>query len=208
MAGKSPEEVVTAATQVFFRYGFKRTTMGDLAEAAHMSRPALYLVFPSKEELFTAVIARLLAASLAEIRAGVARLATPLEQLVLAFDVWSVRPFELVLSSPDARDLYESSYVFASDVMTRSADAFVAIVAGVLEPLVRAQAKVGLSSVQLARMLASAIPGFKTVAKTREHFREMIDGMLTVTLASLAGADEHHPPRKSQARKAKKTRRG
>ena len=64
MAKMSREKIIDAATQVFLRYGYRRVTMGDLAQAAHMSRPALYVVFPSKEEIFTAVMARLLTAML------------------------------------------------------------------------------------------------------------------------------------------------
>ena len=41
---------------MFFRYGYARTTMADLASAAGLSRPALYLVFPGKAEVFQAVV--------------------------------------------------------------------------------------------------------------------------------------------------------
>ena len=61
-------KVIAAATQVFMRYGYRRATMGDIAEAAGISRPALYLVFSSKEEILTAVLARVFTAALEEIR--------------------------------------------------------------------------------------------------------------------------------------------
>ena len=52
----SPEEkreaVFEAASEVFSRYGFRRTSMNDIAEAAGISRPALYLMFDNKEDLF------------------------------------------------------------------------------------------------------------------------------------------------------------
>ena len=44
--------VFEAATKVFSQYGFKRTSMADIAEAAGMSRPALYVMFENKEDLF------------------------------------------------------------------------------------------------------------------------------------------------------------
>jgi len=43
------EKVLEAALGVFLRYGYKRVTMNDIAEAARISRPALYLVFDSKD---------------------------------------------------------------------------------------------------------------------------------------------------------------
>lgn len=48
--------VLSAAESVFMKRGYARTTMGDLASAAGMSRPALYLVYARKHELFSAII--------------------------------------------------------------------------------------------------------------------------------------------------------
>ena len=49
------ERAVAAAAEQFMRYGFQRTTMADIARAAGMSRPALYLLFPGKEQAFEAL---------------------------------------------------------------------------------------------------------------------------------------------------------
>jgi AcrR family transcriptional regulator len=203
MAEKKEEEVIAAAAQVFRRYGYRRVTMGDIAEAAHMSRPALYLVFPSKEEIFTAVVAWVFTAMLYEIRQGLGRFATTEEKLTFAFDVWCVRGFELIQASPDAKDLYESSYQFATEVTTKAAADFVAILAEVLDLLVRRQAKVDLSSVQIAQMLTSAVPGFKGSVKTTEQLRELIAGLITVVLASLGNPEGTEKRRKKSAKQSK-----
>src|SRR5579883_2190832 len=171
MAGKKDDKIIAAAAQVFMRYGFKRTTMGDIAEAAGISRAALYLVYPSKEAILTAVLTQVFAAMLDEFRQALGRFATAEEQLRFAFDVWSVTGFELVQASPDAKDLYDSSFQFAAVVTTRAAADFVALLADVLEPLVRQQARVALSSVEIAQLLASAVPGFKNGAATTGQFR-------------------------------------
>jgi AcrR family transcriptional regulator len=70
--------------------------MGELAEAAQMSRSALYLVFPSKGQFFTEVASRSLAENFDEIRKGILRFKTVEEKLAFAFEVWSVRGFERV----------------------------------------------------------------------------------------------------------------
>jgi AcrR family transcriptional regulator len=197
MAGKTEEEVIAAAKQVFMRYGYKRVTMADIAEAAHMSRPALYLVFPSKEEVFRAVATRIFTEMIDEIRQGLERFATADKKLTFAFEVWNVRGFELVQASPDAKDLYESSYQFAAEVTTKAATDFVAILAEVLEPLVRRQTKVGLFSVQIAQMLTSAVPGFKSSVKTTKQLREMIAGLITIVLASLESPEGAEKRRKN-----------
>jgi len=185
MAGKNDDKIIAAATQVFMRYGFKRTTMGEIAAAAGLSRAALYLVYPSKEDVLTAVVTRVFAAMLDEVRQGLGRFATAEEQLTFALDVWCVTGFELIQASPDAKDLYESGYQFAAEVTATATADFVVLVADVLDPLVRRQAKVALSSVQIARILASAVLGFKGSVTTTEQLRTMIARLITIVLASL-----------------------
>ncbi|MEV6862886.1 helix-turn-helix domain-containing protein [Streptosporangium subroseum] len=48
-------QIVDATLGVFGRYGYQRTSMDLIARAAHMSRPAVYLHFGGKEEVFQAV---------------------------------------------------------------------------------------------------------------------------------------------------------
>jgi AcrR family transcriptional regulator len=44
--------IVMAAGEAFTRYGFKKASMQDIADAAMMSRAALYLHFRNKDDLF------------------------------------------------------------------------------------------------------------------------------------------------------------
>src|SRR5260370_31250199 len=46
------EAILTAATATFLRYGFKKTSMDDVAQAAGVSRQGLYLYFDTKDFLF------------------------------------------------------------------------------------------------------------------------------------------------------------
>ena len=46
--------------KVFLAYGYSRVTMDDIARAAEMSRPALYLLFRNKAEIYRAIGAMLL----------------------------------------------------------------------------------------------------------------------------------------------------
>ena len=47
-------EIVAAAFERFARYGFRRTSLGDIAREAGISRPAVYLHFPNKQAIFRA----------------------------------------------------------------------------------------------------------------------------------------------------------
>jgi AcrR family transcriptional regulator len=196
MARRSREEIVAAARQVFLRYGYRRVTMGELAVAAQMSRPIFYLVFQSKEDLLKAVVASVFAEMLDEIRKGLERFPTPKEKLTFAFDIWCVRGYEMVRASPDAKDVLENSHQFATEVTTKVAADFVTVLAGILEPLVNKQSNMDLSSVQIAQMVAGAMLGFKSIAKTTKQLRELLAGLITVVLASLGQSENPQAHRK------------
>jgi AcrR family transcriptional regulator len=51
-----PEEVLEAALDLFARNGFAATRMQDIAKAAGLSKAAIYLYFPSKEDVFKALV--------------------------------------------------------------------------------------------------------------------------------------------------------
>ncbi|HXV88703.1 MAG TPA: TetR/AcrR family transcriptional regulator [Nitrososphaeraceae archaeon] len=52
------EKIVNAALMTFSKYGYYRTRMDDIAEAAKVSKGRLYLYFKNKEELFYAISER------------------------------------------------------------------------------------------------------------------------------------------------------
>jgi AcrR family transcriptional regulator len=52
------EKIVDAALATFSKYGYDRTRMEDVAEAAKVSKGRLYLYFKNKEELFYAISER------------------------------------------------------------------------------------------------------------------------------------------------------
>ncbi len=52
------ENIITAAGNIFGRYGFREARMEKVAEEAGMGKSSLYYYFISKEELFEAVVER------------------------------------------------------------------------------------------------------------------------------------------------------
>ena len=86
------ELVLAAALDTFARYGYRKTSMEDVARAAAISRPGLYLLFGSKQELFSAAVTQALDRSLATVSEVLADTARPLrDRLVSAFDHWTGR---------------------------------------------------------------------------------------------------------------------
>ncbi|MGM0667092.1 MAG: TetR/AcrR family transcriptional regulator [Bacteroidota bacterium] len=50
------EKIVLSASKIFSRYGFKKTTMEEIAAALNKGKSSIYYYFGSKEEIFEAVI--------------------------------------------------------------------------------------------------------------------------------------------------------
>jgi len=50
------KKVVITAGQIFSRYGFRKTTMDEIARAIKMGKSSIYYYFESKEEIFEAVV--------------------------------------------------------------------------------------------------------------------------------------------------------
>ena len=96
---------------VFLRYGYARTTMGDIAEGARISRPALYLVFPRKDDIFAAVIGRMSADNLQEMRTALPALSGLASKLHFCCESWGAHGYDLTEAHPDARDIFDLAFV-------------------------------------------------------------------------------------------------
>ena len=59
-AQDSRDEILKAATKLFASRGFHETSMSEVARAAHVSKALIFWHFKTKEDLFFAVLNRLL----------------------------------------------------------------------------------------------------------------------------------------------------
>jgi AcrR family transcriptional regulator len=49
-------QIVEVARKIFIRYGFRKTTMEEIAAATRKGKSSIYYYFPSKEDIFRAVV--------------------------------------------------------------------------------------------------------------------------------------------------------
>ena len=173
-------DVVRAATAVFLRYGFARTTMGDLATEAKISRPALYLFFPSKELAFAAVVRRMDADWHAEIVAGLRKHATLEGQLRYACGSWAAHGVTTMAKHPDARDLFDLSF----EAVREMYEHFQSLIADLMSDAVAA-AGFPASSKELARSLMWAMRGIKEAAATPAEMSRLAEVQIELLIAAL-----------------------
>jgi AcrR family transcriptional regulator len=106
-AAQRNELILDAAIPVFGRFGFKKTSVDDLAQAASISKQGLYLHFSSKEEVFLAAMQKYLDDGLGLVEQELTRTGTSLfQRLRGAMDAWFGR--HLATFAPSSFDVIEA----------------------------------------------------------------------------------------------------
>lgn len=159
---------IAAAADVFLRYGFVRTTMGDIAKAAGISRPALYLLFPGKEQIFEAATMFMARRRLDEIRAALAPCKGLHDRLTTACSLLLLRVFELQQSAPDSRDMDDLKFSVVRQIYAMFEQFF----AGIIADEVPAPA---IPPDTAARAMLYGARGLREVATSQEEYATLIE---------------------------------
>jgi AcrR family transcriptional regulator len=174
-------ELLDAAAQVFLRYGYKKTTMDEVARAAGLSRPGLYLHFPAKELIFRAAVAHLLERALSAAREALRNVKRPLDvRIVEGFVAVHGHTIGRGVSAEHLAELIDSANVFAKEDVDRYEQGFRdeligAIKSGTAKPR---SAAPGMTPTELADLLTLISYGLKhrapTLAEYRDRLREAV----------------------------------
>ena len=134
-----PAEILDAALAAFAERGFAATRLDDVAERAGITKGTLYLYFPSKEELFKAVVRQQLVPNIERAEAMVANATVPslvlLDQLVGFFSQIMRSPLSAIskLVLTEAGNFPDLARFYLEEVVDRGK----ALLRGVLEHGVR-----------------------------------------------------------------------
>jgi AcrR family transcriptional regulator len=178
--------VLDSAVSVFARYGYRKTSMDDVARAAGVSRQGLYLSFANKEELFRRALEHSLSDQLACAITALARAEDSLEtRLIAACKEWSGR-FVGSLGA-DAADLMCASTSLAGATLTeyewQFEEALVKAIDGT--PVAERCAAAGLNIADFARALHATARGLKQACKTQEDFVKGMTAAVRMTCMPL-----------------------
>ena len=75
------ESIVAAAVNIFYRKGYAKTTLEEVADAIHVTKPFIYSHFKSKHDLLAEICSRALAFSHEALKRAVAEQGTSTEKL-------------------------------------------------------------------------------------------------------------------------------
>ena len=163
--------MLDAAVGVFARFGYRKTSMDEVARAAGVSRQGLYLQFANKEELFRKAVEHSLSSQLGAAVAALTRREESLEaRIIAACDAWSGR-FVGSLGS-DAADLMCASTSLAGSTLAHYEAQFESALTGAIaeSPLNAFCTTAGLRPADLARTLHATARGLKQTSAARDEF--------------------------------------
>lgn len=171
MADKRSKEdiAIESATDVFSRFGYARTTMGDIATKAGMSRPALYLLFPDKQAAFDRVIDVMDRQKLDAIAAALPKLEGLEAKLLHASVAWGLHGVELAAVHPDSADLFDLRFPAVQRVYAN----FQNLIADLIADAAR-RSGIGIKAAELARGFVYGLRGLREGATNVEDMRCMI----------------------------------
>jgi len=170
-AGTRQTAIIEAARGVFLRYGFKKTSMDDLARAAGISRQGLYLHFPTKEALFKAMVVRSVEAMRADAKKALTREDVDIESRLLgAF----VAMHGKAVGSENLDELFATTVELVGSLIRDLQESVISDVARVLRGSGTSARwkETGASAKDLAEHLSAVSEGLKRKVKTPDEFRD------------------------------------
>ena len=206
--------ILDAAMTVFRRQGFRRSSIEQAAEAAGLTRQALYHHFKSKEALFRAVIERLYedafaaetAAAAAAEKAGgsladvvVAAVTAKLKQLAGSLD-----------GSPHVEELFSEHLAQARDLYQNYTAAYVEQLAATVARICRKQGltlNAGMTPRDLARCIEMTVNGTKSAYPAMQPAAAFLKDLEVMLRTFIAGAARPAEPRAAKPKPARKSMR-
>jgi len=175
-----------AAGRVIERYGMKRTTMGDIAKEAGVSRQTLYTVYPSKEDVLRGIIRLSCGRTSETIEVECAKQVGVEAKLTAMFEHMTLAPYRMIAAMPDAADFLIGFKDAATCELDRAYDRYAETLRGILAPHQKAIEAVGLTVDRLANYVITSAKTFKKEARNEDELVEMLE-VLKRMVVSITG---------------------
>ncbi|MCG7519150.1 TetR/AcrR family transcriptional regulator [Ruegeria sp. Ofav3-42] len=168
------QAILTSAFQAFATYGFRKTSMDDIARGAGMSRPAVYLHFKNKE----AIVSKLTELYYVEKSEAVAKaLKTPgsIPDVFARAVQAQTEGIAAILASPHGLEVLDSTKSLASDILSQGE----ADLAGLYAEWLLREEKAGrvrltAEAGEMAKTITAALKGLKVSAGGAEEYENLV----------------------------------
>lgn len=189
-ANRRTQRILEAATSLFGRYGFQRTSVDLIAAEAGVAKGTVYAHFDDKEAVFRAVCQHICDQLIDGATAASTGAEGPIEhRLLAALEAKFVRVYELVLRSPHAAELLQSQDQLGRDIIAEADLRYVALLerlladAGAQGELTLERANVGAA--ELANLLLAWSDGLLRAASDIDSLQRSLASTVTLALGGL-----------------------
>lgn len=164
------DTILDAAFHAFATYGYRRTSMDDIARGAGMSRTALYLHYRNKEDIFRSLALRYFEEALRDMTAALNRPGQTLEQaLMAAFVAKDGKFMEAVLTTPHGEELMDAGFSVTGDLAAAGEARMVEVLG---DWLARRGVPAALGTgADVAQAVIAAVKGLKLSARSLPEYR-------------------------------------
>jgi AcrR family transcriptional regulator len=157
--------IMESAMAVVLRYGYQRMTMDDIAKEAGISRPALYLVFKNKAEIYRAIAGGVMGQALVKSETALVGDGTLEERLYSGIAAGILDPMEHLLASAHGAELLDMKHSMAREMVHEWRVKQSALLAGAI-------GKSGsLTAQQLVDILLDGVEGLKQRTMDMDEIR-------------------------------------
>ncbi|MGH1354235.1 MAG: TetR/AcrR family transcriptional regulator [Thalassovita sp.] len=189
-ADAKQQAILASAFEAFRLYGFKRTSMEDIAKGAGMSRAALYLRYRNKEDIFQSLAQGYYDMAVDAVSQVLTHELPLHDVLNQAFQAQAGPIYEALVSSPHGQELLDTKQTNTMDVVSDGDARLVALYADWL----RDGAACGRISLEglgdapedVAKTIYDALHGVKTSLLEPEAFRASIHRLAVLFGRALA----------------------
>jgi TetR/AcrR family transcriptional regulator, regulator of autoinduction and epiphytic fitness len=182
--------ILDAALQVFGQYGFRRSSMDDIAREAQIGKGTIYLSFASKDEVFQALSQRLAQQMLAGAEAASRRPATTADKLAAMHAAWFGTYADTIRRSPHAAELLDAKHRLSADLASGAANRYKRLVRDVLaEAAVAGELNLepaGLTPDTAAELLIASARGLESSTYSPATYRRHLTTLVQIMIAGLA----------------------
>jgi AcrR family transcriptional regulator len=186
------EAILGAALELFGRYGYRRTSIDDIARQAGIAKGTVYLYVENKEALFRTLSQTLLDGVLANARAAATGRGNVAARLTAILDAKFGYFHGLLQGSPHVNELMDSKSRLCADVFAAGDAAYLQLLTKTVSEAVRrgelAPKRHGLGAEDVARLLMAGAHGITadpaTPVTVDEH-RRQLDALVRVVADGL-----------------------
>ncbi|PHP66062.1 TetR family transcriptional regulator [Zhengella mangrovi] len=179
------ETILHSAIGQFMAYGFSRVTMDDIAQAAGMSRPALYQFFRNKQAIYEAGATAMLDQSLDVMQAALNQDGSPKARIGAAITRGILDMMGQMEATPHGAELIDMKGGLSSGWLDDWKARKIALLAPVYE---EAGARAPLDGAVLATQLSDWLEGMKMRVKGGREREEALERFLAMQMAALSAA--------------------